>query len=154
MNDTINQSGLIILFVPGIPQPGGSKKAFYNRKTGRTIVVEDAKHNKDWRTSVMQVARDHYQGPPLEGPIRLDVQFLMPRPKSHFGSGKNLGKLKQSAPKFHTSKPDRTKLLRSTEDALTQCGIWRDDTQVAMGEIMKLYSDRPGALIRIKALNE
>ncbi len=139
----------IEFFVPGIPQPGGSKKGFLNRRTGRVVVLEDAKRNKEWRACVVLAAHQAHSGEPYGGPVRLDITFHMPRPKGHFGAGKSAGKLRPSAPRFHTIRPDRTKLLRSTEDALTDAGIWRDDTQVVAGEIRKVYASRPGAWIRI-----
>ena len=140
-------------FVPGIPQPGGSKRGFIHRHTGRVVVVEDAKRNKDWRTSVMQVAGEMLAGHgQLTGPVRLDVTFIMPRPKGHFGRGRKAGVLKATAPTYHTVKPDRTKLLRSTEDALTQCGMcWRDDTQIVTGQVTKIYGEQPGAVIQFEA---
>ena len=138
---------MIDFFVPGIPKPGGSKKAFKHPYTNRVMIV-DASNNKDWMNAVKDFCQQAYDGLPIHQPVRLDVTFFMPRPKYHFGTGKNAGKLKDNAPVYHTVKPDRTKLLRSTEDALT--GIaWRDDTQVVTGNIEKRYGDRPGAKIRI-----
>lgn len=145
---------VIEFFAPGVPQPGGSKKGFVNPRTGRVVVLEDAKHNKDWRAVVSIMAHYAHSGEPLSGPVRLDITFIMPRPKAHFRSGRHRENLKENAPMFHTVKPDRTKLLRSTEDALTDAGIWRDDTQVVAGEIRKIYGSRPGAHIRISPVSE
>jgi Holliday junction resolvase RusA-like endonuclease len=140
----------IQFFVPGIPAPGGSKKAFV--VAGRARIVEDSKRNADWRASVALAASREIEAP-LEGPLELTLTFVMPRTKGHYGSGKNAGKLKTSAPIWHTTKPDRTKLMRSTEDALT--GIaWRDDTQVVSGSTLKQYGDRPGCWISIRAALE
>ena len=141
----------IEFFVPGIPQPGGSKKGFYNRKAGRVVIVEDCKRNKEWRAVVALAARRAYHGEPLTGPVRLNIYFYMPRPKSHYGTGKKSGELKLTAPYFHTNKPDRTKLQRSTEDAMTGI-IWRDDTQVVDGVTSKIYDRTPGADIKITEL--
>jgi Holliday junction resolvase RusA-like endonuclease len=75
----------------------------------------------------------------------------MPRIGSHYGSGKNAEKLKPTAPKFHTVKPDATKLLRSTEDALTGI-LWRDDAQIARQTVEKSYGERAGAWITVEQL--
>jgi len=140
----------IRFFVPGIPAPGGSKRAFINRKTGRPIVTDDCKRNKDWRTMVGWAGTEQFKAP-LAGPLRVEFHFVMPRPKDHFGKGKNAGKLKPSAPQYHTSRPDATKLIRSTEDALT--GIaWRDDAQIAHQVGDKVYGDKPGAWIMVEAM--
>lgn len=131
---------MIEFFVPGIPKPGGSKRAFRNRKTGGIIITEDCKGNKDWRACVKMFARESYSGPPLNGPLKVWATFYMPRPKGHYGTGKNEGTLKPSAPEYPTTTPDATKLWRSTEDALTGI-LWRDDAQIVTQIISKEYAD-------------
>lgn len=141
----------IELRVIGVPKPGGSKKGFVNPKSGRVIIVDDCKQNKNWRSDVKK-ACESYTGPPLDGPIRLTVEFLMPRPKSHYGTGKRAGELKPTAPVWHTTAPDATKLLRSTEDAITDSGLWADDSRVCIQKVYKRYAvgdERPGANITI-----
>ena len=124
----------------GRAQQRGSKQAMvrYGRdgkpitKDGRVLTfAKDMNANsKDW----MQEVRSAYhqqQGAIalMKGPIQLSVMFFFARPQSHYGSGKNEGKLKQSAPVFHSQSPDLAKLLRSLEDALSGVA-WRDDKQV------------------------
>jgi Holliday junction resolvase RusA-like endonuclease len=77
----------------------------------------------------------------------------MPRPKGHFGTGKKTGILKATAPYFHTSKPDATKLTRSTEDACKGI-LWPDDSAVSQQAITKAYEDGrgPGVLIEVETL--
>lgn len=139
--------------VIGVPRPGGSKKGFVNPRTGRVVIVEDCKKTKSWRDSVVAAVRETYTGQPLAGPIRLNVTFYLPRPKGHYGSGKNSLFIKSSAPRYPTVKPDRTKLLRSTEDALSKI-LWRDDTQIITGIVSKYYTcDMPGALIEVEEMD-
>jgi crossover junction endodeoxyribonuclease RusA len=66
----------------------------------------------------------------------------MPRPKSHFRTGSRAGELRETAARYPVTKPDRTKLLRALEDALTDAGVWRDDTQVVSGDVSKRYATR------------
>ena len=49
--------------------------------------------------------------------------------------------------------PDLDKLLRSTFDAITTAGVWRDDAQVVVVSASKSYADTfpPGALITLEA---
>ena len=138
--------------VIGIPKPGGSKTGFYNKKTGRVMIVDACKKVKQWRDSVISASSEAYQKAPLTNPIRLNVTFYMPRPKNHYGTGKKLGVLKPNAPKYHTCKPDHIKLLRSTEDSLTKI-LWRDDSQIVECNTIKLYADTlPGADICVEEL--
>src|SRR5690349_1674921 len=117
----------ISFFVPGHAAPGGSKKAFRSHNTGRIVVLDDAKGNKGWRSVVALFGSKEMAGkPPLEGPLFVSFTFFQTRPKGHYRTGKNADRLKDSAPAFPTSRPDTTKLIRSSEDALK--GItWLDD---------------------------
>lgn len=147
-------SEAVAFFVPGVPQPGGSKKGFV-LKTGRVAIVEDAKHNAPWRAVVALAGREVFQTGPLTGPLAVSFSFAMPRPGSHYGTGRNADKLKPAAPAGHTSKPDVTKLIRSTEDALK--GIaWVDDCQIVSQSAGKMYTNdrRPGCWIAIRPFNE
>lgn len=114
----MTQPRTIAFRVFGVPQPGGSKRGFVNPRTGRVVIIEDTKHNKSWRESVLQAAVPFAPSLPLRGPLCLYITFLMPRPKGHYRTGRQAHLLRESAPLFHTSKPDATKLLRSTEEAL------------------------------------
>ncbi len=136
----------VSFFVPGKPQPGGSKKAFVIN--GRAILTEANKNSKPWRVSVGFAAAEVIKTP-FEGPLEVRFDFYMPRPQGHFGTGKKAGVLKDSAPTYHISKPDTTKLIRSTEDALK--GIaWHDDSQIAVQHGTKLYANSAvGARITI-----
>lgn len=74
------------------------------------------------------------------GPIEMEVEFVLPRPASHYGSGRNSDKLKPSAPKWHSgSRGDWDKYGRAASDALT--GVcWRDDGQLARVLVEKRYA--------------
>ena len=140
-------------FVPGIPRPGGSKRAFFNKRSGKAMVVETGKYTKDWRNTIAIVAHTAFKGRSLlTGPLELTVMFYMPRPACHYGTGKNKDVLKEGAPSYHTSAPDTTKLLRALEDALTGV-IWRDDAQIAVQYGHKLYAKNAGADVIIKPLD-
>jgi Holliday junction resolvase RusA-like endonuclease len=147
----MNGSKTIRFFVPGLPQSRGSKRAFPFKKKNGGLGVSVSDNNpksKDWMASISHEADDAMNGARFVGPIGLRLTFTMPRPKSHYGTGKNASVLKPTAPKYHTSKPDRGKLARAVEDALTQI-VYVDDSQVCCGPIEKVYGDRPGVEIEI-----
>lgn len=115
--------------VYGRPAQMGSKRAFVAK--GRAVMVNDnSERLRQWYNAVASAAAEKMQGRQLfEGPLQLSVQFRFKRPKSHYGTGRNAGKLKQSAPDHHIQKPDMDKLMRCLKDALSSV-VWRDDCQV------------------------
>jgi crossover junction endodeoxyribonuclease RusA len=152
---------MILFTVIGQPKPQGSKipQVIYGRdgkpvvKDGRVLtrVRDDNPNTKDWRYLVARTAQEEYDGELLTGPIRLSITFERPRPKSHYGTGRNAGKLKQKAPTYPTTKPDTVKLTRAVEDALTGV-IWKDDSQVVVHELEKVYGERYACHIGISTL--
>lgn len=139
--------------VPGIAAPQGSK-----RHVGRGIMVESSKALPAWRDHVTQIARaavvDGLFFPLAGTAVNLDLTFRLPRPKSHYRTGKHAGELKFDCPVFVQKTPDLSKLIRAVEDALTQAGVWVDDSQVATIHARKVYADGrgPGCDVTVQTL--
>lgn len=153
---------MIQIKVTGTPAPQGSHRGFV--VNGRAVITQDNKKTKPWRQDVKAAAlnaiADHVitdldDATPYTGPLHVTIVFSMPRPGYHFGSGRNANHLKPSAPTFVDKKPDIDKLGRATLDALTEAGIWRDDSQVAELTLSKTYATGtpPGAVITVVPLN-
>ena len=122
---------LVEFRVNGFPAPQGSK-----RHVGKGILVESSPRLKDWRTSVAVACFDAYTDKPIEGPVGVCLEFVFPRPRSHYRTGKNAHLLRDGAPKYPTTRSvgDIDKLARGTIDPLCiGCGgsLLRDDSQVA-----------------------
>lgn len=148
---------MITLQVYGIAGAQGSKKFLgtFKGKDGRVHAKlgESSKKVKPWREDVKTAAERVRAGAaPLDGPLVVRMVFTMPKPKS--------------APKRRRTwpavTPDLSKLCRSTEDALTQSGLWRDDARVVEYErLAKVYPgedpeslEAPGVRITIRVLQE
>lgn len=101
--------------VHGIPAPQGSK-----RHIGDGVMIESSAKVKPWREAVKWAAREAMPAgwAKLDGPLVLSVVFYLPRPKAA-----------KSAVMCHKM-PDLSKLIRSTEDAITDAGVWADDARV------------------------
>lgn len=139
---------MITFFVPGTPVPKGSGKAFFNKNMKRAVVIQDNRERQQpWASMISYCAQQ--AGCALSpAPIRVILQFVMPRPKSHYGTGKNAETLKLFSPEYHTSKPDLDKLIRCVKDALTGVA-WKDDSQVCELVADKMYGENPGVVVKI-----
>ena len=117
----------------GKPETAGSKRGFIVRsKSGKqhVAIVDDNKNTKPWQAQVRFCAKQAWPSPTLAlGPVFLRCTFYFARFKTHYGTGRNAGKLRPSAPKDHTQRPDSLKLMRAIEDALTGV-LYKDDCQI------------------------
>lgn len=123
----------------GLPVSQGSKTYL----GGGRMVESNAARLRPWRLEVKQAAREARTAT-LEGPVVVTLEFVFPRPRSHYGTGANAGRLKATAPNYQGVRPDIDKVTRAVLDSLTDAGWWRDDCQVAMLEVRKAYGDDPG----------
>lgn len=142
------------IVVYGVPAPQGSKRPIRNQHTGRIVTVEMSEKLEPWRQDVKAAAEavlDQLGRPsPFAGAVVVRMVFSVMRPKS----------VTRSKRPFPSAKPDLSKLLRSTEDALTGAGVWTDDALVVeYTRLAKVYCnedpealDRPGVMIHIGEL--
>src|SRR5690606_1470441 len=96
---------------------------------------------KPWAEAVSWAAKAALQGRSFgASPVMVYLDFVMPRPKGHLGTGKNAGQVRAGAPGIPTTKPDIDKLARLVLDALTGLA-WRDDSQVARLSAAKHWTE-------------
>jgi crossover junction endodeoxyribonuclease RusA len=160
---------MIELQVRGRPAPQGSKKVFPIKKGKRGgpqeivghTTVEMSPHLGNWRDDVKSKAEDFMKedlgldpvkdGPLFSGPLRVRMVFTVAKPKA--------------SPKrrvWPAKLPDLSKLIRSTEDALTQAGYWEDDRLVVeYSRAAKVYPNEdpdslpvPGVRIWVEQVTE
>lgn len=94
-----------------------------------------------WREAVGWAARIAYKGEKLDCLMVMSLVFVKPRPKSHYGTGRNAEVLKDSAPAQPGVKPDTGKLARAVEDALTGV-LYTDDSLLVDTFHSKRYCHR------------
>jgi len=139
---------VITIEVRGLPAPQGSK-----RHVGRGVMVESSRAVGPWREAVRAETQRAMNGTPFSGAVVVVVLFSLPRPKGHYGTGKNAGKVRESAPRWPAWRPDLDKLSRAVLDGLTAGGAWVDDAQVISLRALKKYGP-PGCLISISGMEE
>ncbi|MCE5277175.1 MAG: RusA family crossover junction endodeoxyribonuclease [Planctomycetaceae bacterium] len=156
----------IVLRIEGLPKGQPRHKPYAmkmgDKWVGRVHPDPGAGGKIDsWRDSVTLAAQNSPRRPlvPLSGPIRVDLVLLLPRPKGHYGGGRNAQVLKGSAPAWCTAKPDRDNAEKLILDVLTKLRYWLDDKQVCAGEVRKYYANeyqgqRSGAIVLITPLDE
>jgi Holliday junction resolvase RusA-like endonuclease len=127
----------IHFIVEGVPKAQPRPRAFVNRATGRASVY-DAGTAEHWKSQIAEAAREHLPDKPLDCPVAIDIKFAMPRPK------RLMRKKDPGGAMPHTSKPDMDNLAKAVMDALTQLGMWLDDSQVYEQRASKRYAFKGG----------
>lgn len=131
---------LLDIYAVGNPAAQGSK-----RHVGNGVMVEMNKRLPNWRTLIAWQAAQAWTAAPLEQAVTVELEFVMPRPKS-------LPKSKPTPP--HTKRSgDIDKLSRACLDALTDV-VLVDDAFVNRLVAERRYAEpdeQPGARIRVVA---
>lgn len=78
----------------------------------------------------------------MDGPLMLTVTWLFPNGDSH------------KPGEWRTTKPDTDNIQKLLKDCMTQVGFWKDDAQVCVEQIQKLWNDTPGIYISIQEIQE
>lgn len=145
-------TGYFTLFVPGIPVPQGSKSV---TRSGR--MFEANKKTGPWRATVKAAAEQQIAMTEgwaiLDGPLAASMLFSFPRPRSHYGTGRNSDVVKSSAPSRPLGPPDTDKLARNVADAMTTAKVWVDDSRMVDLTASKHYAngdEQPGVFIIIQ----
>lgn len=138
--------------VDGIPK-GQPRPQAFARKIGDKVVarVFTPGTAEAWKSAVAVAMEPHRPASPFEGPVSVDLLFLLPRPKARSRKHDPAGLL------WCTTRPDVDNLAKAVLDCLTLQGWWRDDSQVVSLRAMKRWhviGDRPGAVIEVVPLVE
>lgn len=136
---------MLDFFAWGTPVPQGSKNAYV--RGGRAVLVDANPQLKAWRAQVRAAAAAAVEDAgweTLDEPCRVHLGFTMPAPKR---------------PRWDVPavKPDLDKLTRAVFDALTDAGVWKDDSRVVSMEVTKKYEDDeavPGVWVEVKSLSK
>jgi len=87
---------------------------------------------------------------PTTKAVAIQMEFHLPRPKSHFRTGRFYQELKEDAP-IYPRKPDIDNLAKFVLDALNDY-IWKDDSQVTTLFLRKVYAneDEPHTMLKLE----
>jgi Holliday junction resolvase RusA-like endonuclease len=143
---------LIEFTVPAIPVAQPRQRHRVVTSGGKSFATNYTPKNDPvnaFKAAVQLAASQAYQGPPLEGPLMMNLVFVFPRPKS-------LPKKAGTSRLWHTKKPDRDNLAKSVQDCLNGL-LYRDDSQICNGYLMKFIAtenEQPHVVVCVAKLDE
>lgn len=157
----------LVITIPGRAAPKGSMTCIGRRGRVLHVVIEDDKNGNKaaWRNTIALEVKRKWpadQRAIAGQPIGAEITFTLERPKGHYGTGRNAGKVKPAYvaafPTGHST-GDVDKLLRLVLDALQDAELLDDDCAVVEAIARKTYVDGPalvpdrleyaGVLIRV-----
>ncbi len=80
----------------------------------------------------------HRPKEPCTGPVRLSVRWCFPKGRHKEG--------------WKTTRPDTDNLQKLLKDCMTGVGFWKDDALVCVEHVEKVWSGKPGIIIRVEGL--
>lgn len=116
-------------------EPRAKARARASSRGGR---VHKDRRTAAWEAEFAYLVNDQAPRQPLDGPLRLVVAFVMPRPKRLYRKKDPEGLV------WTTAKPDASNMLKAVEDSL-QPSWYKDDSQLVQVEAFKYYAEKTGA---------
>ncbi len=128
---------VVRLVVPGPPVAWARAR----RRGGRYFTAPaQAEYAERVRQAWLMAGRPRL---PDEVVLAVRGDFHLPRPASHYGTGRNAGQLRPSAPAWPLGKPDVDNLLKAPLDALGGL-LYHDDAHVGHVQGTRRYASAGG----------
>ena len=136
---TLSEFQPITFRVEGVPVAQPRHRASFRGGFAKMYIPKDhAIHH--WKNLIARQAFEQVENV-LEHAVKVDVLFVFKaRRKTEIGN-------------FKTSKPDIDNLLKAALDALTDAGMWSDDSQVVQVNAAKMYGITPYMEISIQPVD-
>ena len=141
---------VIRLYIRGEPIPQPRPRVVTIGGRARAISAPSKHPVNDWKKRIMVALATQFDGDILDGPVRLDVTFLMPRPKRLMRRKDPEGEV------WHTTRPDADNLVKALKDACSGV-IYKDDSQVCELIVRKKHHAKgghPAAMVEVGCLSD
>jgi len=119
------------IYIPGIPDVKMRPRA---TKNGRMYDP-----NAQAKEASIQKACISGNNKVFDTAIEISFEFVFPRPKNHYRTGKNAGVLKPDAPVFCTNKKDLDNMEKFYADSFN-CIAWVDDNLIVESSAKKRWA--------------
>lgn len=107
----------------------------------RIVKVKPDKRTAQFQRELSEKVRDKMKDTPNafphNGPMVVRISYYFPAPKGKKGES------------YKTTRPDADNMVKTVLDALTETGIWTDDSRVCCLTVQKLMSHLPRTEISI-----
>lgn len=126
---TLSEFAPITFRVEGVPIPQPRHRASFKGGFAR-MYIEKSHAIHHWKNCIARIAFEHIENM-IEHCVKVDVLFVFKaKRKSEIGN-------------FKSSKGDIDNYLKAALDALTDAGMWSDDSQVVQVSAAKMYGATP-----------
>lgn len=145
----VRRMSAISFFVAGTPKGQPRVRACIR---GKRAGVYDPGTADGWKRDVL-TAWILAGKPAFSGPLRMELEFTIPRPASHHKGNDKAKPLKPSAPLFHVSAPDIDNLYKAVADILQVSGAYTNDCAIWNTRIIRRWespSYKAGCWIHIE----
>lgn len=132
-------SDVLMFEVVGIPKPQPRMRHFVRQAKGQAVARGYTPGTADdWKARVCHEAARVRPSVPLDGPLRVSMTLHLPRPK------RLCRRCDPDGSVWAPGGPDVDNLAKAVLDAMTQVGVWRDDSCVVMLTVAKRYHAKGG----------
>jgi Holliday junction resolvase RusA-like endonuclease len=138
----LKSSGNLIFCIESAPV---SKARHRTTKSGRTYNIQ-TQVEAALRWEIKTQLPDDFKI--IAGPVKVTVSAHFKRPRSHWGTGRNEGKLKSSAPEWCMSAKDIDNIQKIVLDVMNDL-VYKDDRQVVELRGYKHWVSKPDRFGRL-----
>ena len=126
---TLSEFEPITFRIEGVPVAQPRHRASFRGGFAKMYIPKDHSIHH-WKGCIARIAFEHIENM-IEHCVKVDVLFVFKaKRKSEIGN-------------FKSSKPDIDNLLKAALDALTDAGMWSDDSQVVQVSAAKMFGATP-----------